>query len=157
MNSTNGNVSLRGIGNTPNGPLNTSPPLSFWRSREPHRITGARERTCPGADLEKGPPLSLSDCPCGGTIALGPTASNRCDRCGKGVFEPMPEHWERPAGWTGDDQTAHITVGEVAALRARVAELESDLMGFIESGVGNSLDPVAHAVAYSHARKSLNV
>jgi hypothetical protein len=34
--------------------------------------------------------MGLSDCECGGTIALGPIASNRCDKCGKGVFDPFP-------------------------------------------------------------------
>jgi len=30
--------------------------------------------------------MGLSDCECGGFIALGPTASNRCDKCGAGPF-----------------------------------------------------------------------
>lgn len=30
--------------------------------------------------------MGLSDCECGGFIALGPDASNKCDRCGAGVF-----------------------------------------------------------------------
>jgi len=36
--------------------------------------------------------MGLSDCDCGGFIALGPTASNRCDKCGAGPFgrERMP-------------------------------------------------------------------
>ena len=44
--------------------------------------------------------MGLSDCACGGTIALGPDASNTCDRCGKGFWgtrEPgAPNH--RDAG-----------------------------------------------------------
>ena len=39
--------------------------------------------------------MGLSDCECGGTIALGPEASNRCDKCGAGVFgfyQPKPPH-----------------------------------------------------------------
>ena len=34
--------------------------------------------------------MSLSTCEhCGGHIPLGPTASNRCEKCGRGVFESM--------------------------------------------------------------------
>jgi hypothetical protein len=34
--------------------------------------------------------MSLSTCTCGGYIPLGPDASNRCDRCGKGPFDQFP-------------------------------------------------------------------
>lgn len=30
--------------------------------------------------------MGLSDCECGGFIALGPEASNKCDKCGAGPF-----------------------------------------------------------------------
>lgn len=35
--------------------------------------------------------MSLSTCTCGGHIPLGPDASNRCDRCGKGPFDQFPQ------------------------------------------------------------------
>lgn len=35
--------------------------------------------------------MSLSTCEkCGGFIPLGPKASNRCEKCGSGVFENQP-------------------------------------------------------------------
>lgn len=35
--------------------------------------------------------MSLSTCNhCGGHIPLGPDASNRCESCGRHVFEPLP-------------------------------------------------------------------
>jgi hypothetical protein len=40
--------------------------------------------------------MSLSECPCGGRIPLGPSAPNECARCGAGVFAapPTAEEWE---------------------------------------------------------------
>lgn len=43
--------------------------------------------------------MGLSDCECGGTIALGPDASNRCDRCGAGVFSFS----HKPCAWTVEE------------------------------------------------------
>lgn len=41
--------------------------------------------------------MSISDCPCGGYISLGPEASNRCDKCGKGFFTDPPDTHETQA------------------------------------------------------------
>lgn len=41
--------------------------------------------------------MSLSDCPCGGHISLGPYASNVCDRCGNGVFAGPRIDWKARA------------------------------------------------------------
>lgn len=42
--------------------------------------------------------MGLSDCECGGFIALGPDASNKCDKCGDGVFS----HAHKPCTWAED-------------------------------------------------------
>ena len=34
--------------------------------------------------------MSLSDCPCGGTISLGPVATNTCDKCGRYFWDQVP-------------------------------------------------------------------
>ena len=44
--------------------------------------------------------MGLSDCECGGFIALGPDASNKCDKCGAGVFD----HAHKPCTWTVDEE-----------------------------------------------------
>lgn len=66
--------------------------------------------------------MSLSTCPCGGHIPLGPDATNCCDRCGLPVFaDPQPA-----AKGGGDplplDLIARKDI-EINGLRAQVAEL----------------------------------
>lgn len=47
--------------------------------------------------------MSLSTCDrCGGHIPLGPNASNRCESCGLGVFEPV-SHQPKSCTWAVDD------------------------------------------------------
>ena len=69
--------------------------------------------------------MGLSDCECGGFIALGPTASNRCDKCGKGVFSPLSsESAERRAEyWKAEHIAANVRIAELETALAEANEV----------------------------------
>ena len=68
--------------------------------------------------------MGLSDCECGGFIALGPTASNRCDKCGKGVFSPSSsDSAERRAEyWKAELNAANVRIAELEEFARDIAE-----------------------------------
>lgn len=98
-------------------------------------------------------PMSLSTCErCGGHIPIGPSATNRCEKCGAGVFEAM--HDPFPSGHLGDYmlqvRAEHGRFREALASIIRDFERDHVCDGVI---VGNP--PHAYHTAYETARKAI--